>query len=224
MNEHDEPDRGHVEPGGPTLTRAAALEGGGIAVRKLSVGPMDNNCYVLVDQATERALLIDAADDAGRILRDLDDVRVDAIVTTHGHADHWQALDAVAARTGASAHLHPADAPMVPRAADVELEHGMAIPFGEASVTVLHTPGHTPGSVCVLLEGPEPWLFTGDTLFPGGPGGTFGDAGAFAQIMRALRERVFALPDETRVCPGHGDDTTLGAERPHLDEWEARGW
>ena len=224
MIQHAEPDRGHVEPGGPTLTRTATSDNGEVTVRKLSVGSMDNNCYVLVHHATNRALLIDAADDARRILDEVDDVGVDAIVTTHGHADHWQALDAVADETGAAVHLHPTDGQRVPRSPDVDIRDGMTVPFGDASVTLLHTPGHTPGSVCVLLDGPEPWLFTGDTLFPGGPGGTFGDAEAFSQIMQTLRGRVFTLPDATRVCPGHGDDTSLGVERPHLDEWEARGW
>ena len=217
-------DRGHVEPGGPTLTRLADAGGREVAVRKLSVGMMDNNCYVLVDPPTSQALLVDAADEPERILAEVGDLEVVAIVTTHGHPDHWQALDGVAEETGAPVHLHPADAEMVPRRADVAVEDGARLRFGQAEATLLHTPGHTPGSVCVLLAGERPWLLTGDTLFPGGPGKTTAPD-QFAQIMDSLERRVFdRLPDATQVCPGHGDDTTLGAERPHLDEWRARGW
>ena len=227
---------GHVDPGGPAIARRVVLGGGArVEVRKLSVDPMDNNVYLLTDEASGRALLVDAANDAERILAEVGDpggsqggsrppspIDVAAIVTTHGHRDHWQALAAVADATGAPVYLHPGDADMVPRTADHDVVDGMRVAFGSAEVTLVHTPGHTPGSTCVLLG--DRHLFTGDTLFPGGPGNTFGDAGAFTAIMRSLRERVFALPDDTWVYPGHGDDTTLGAERGALDEWEARGW
>jgi len=214
---------GHVEPGGPAIARTVTLAGGAtVEVRKLSVGPMDNNVYLLRDTGSGRTLVIDAADEPERILAELGDAEVVAIVTTHGHRDHWQALAPVADATGAATYLHPGDADMVPRRADHDVEDGMRVRFGAAEVTLLHTPGHTPGSTCVLLGGRH--LFTGDTLFPGGPGNTFGDREAFATIMRSLRERLFVLPDDTWVYPGHGDDTTLAAERPHLDEWQARGW
>lgn len=214
---------GHVEPGGPAIARTVALGGGAaVEVRKLSVGPMDNNVYLLSDRGSGRVLVIDAAADAERILAELGGAEVAAIITTHGHRDHWQALAAVADATGAPTYLHPGDADLVPRRADHDVVDGMRVAFGAAEVTLLHTPGHTPGSTCVLLG--DRHLFTGDTLFPGGPGNTFGDAEAFATIMRSLRERLFVLPDDTWVYPGHGDDTTLAAERPHLDEWQARGW
>ncbi len=213
---------GHVEPGGAAIRRTVEVDGATVEVRKLSVGPMDNNVYVLHDTASNEALLIDAANDAPRILREVDALDVRAIVTTHGHWDHWQALDEVADATGARVWLHPADAELVPRRADDEGADGSMLRVGAASVRLLHTPGHTPGSVCLLLG--EHHLFTGDTLFPGGPGNTFGDADAFRTIMTSLRERLFALPDGTWVYPGHGDDTTLGKERPSLDEWQARGW
>ncbi len=212
---------GHVEAGGPAIGRTVDADGMTVEIRKLSVGPMDNNAYVLRDVG-DRALLIDAANDAGRLLAELDGLSVEAIVTTHGHRDHWQALAEVAKATGARLHLHPADADMVPVQADVAAEDGMLVPFGVAEVQLLHTPGHTPGSICVKLG--ERHLFTGDTLFPGGPGNTFGNAGAFRQIMHSLRERIFTLDDPTWVYPGHGDDTTIGRERPLLDEWDARGW
>ncbi len=193
-----------------------------VEVRKLSVGGMDNNAYVLVDTGSNAALLIDAADDSERLLAEVDGLELTAIVTTHGHRDHWQALDRLADVTGSPVWLHPDDASMVPRAADRAAADGEILRFGASSVRLIHTPGHTPGSTCLLLG--DSHLFTGDTLFPGGPGNTFGNADAFAAVMRSLRERVFALGDETWVYPGHGDDTTLGAERPHLDEWQARGW
>jgi glyoxylase-like metal-dependent hydrolase (beta-lactamase superfamily II) len=215
----------HVESGGPAVDRTLVTDDATVLIRKFSVGPMDNNVYVLTDTASGRGLLIDAANDADRILDEVHDVLLEGIVTTHGHGDHWQALATVADATGAPVYIHPADQDMVPREADRAASDGMTITFGGATVTLLHTPGHTPGSVCVLLEGTEGrFLFSGDTLFPGGPGNTGGNQDAFAQIMRSLRERLFTLPDDTQVCPGHGDDTTIGAERPHLDEWQERGW
>jgi glyoxylase-like metal-dependent hydrolase (beta-lactamase superfamily II) len=194
-----------------------------VEIRKFSVGPMDNNAYLLRDVRSGEALLIDAANDADRILAEIGEATLVGIITTHGHGDHWQALDAVADATGAPVWLHPGDAPMVPRRADRTASDGEEITFGGAKVRLLHTPGHTSGSTCVLLG--ETDLFTGDTLFPGGPGNTFGDAEAFAKIMDSLEARIFGrLTDQTWIYPGHGDDTTLGAERPNLDEWRARGW
>jgi glyoxylase-like metal-dependent hydrolase (beta-lactamase superfamily II) len=220
----DEPDeyRGHVDPGGPAIRRVVAVGGAEVEVRKLSVGPMDNNAYLLTDLGTSRALLIDAANEPDRLLRELEGVELDAIFTTHGHFDHVQALGPVAEATGALTWLHPGDADMVPREADRAAADGDVLRFGDAEVHLIHTPGHTPGSTCLLLG--DGHLFTGDTLFPGGPGNTFGNADAFARIMQSLRERLFVLTDDTWVYPGHGDDTTLGAERPQLEEWQARGW
>jgi glyoxylase-like metal-dependent hydrolase (beta-lactamase superfamily II) len=213
---------GHVEPGGAASSRTVEVDGVEVEIRKLSVGEMDNNVYLLRDVAADRALLIDAADDAERILAEVGGTTVEAIVTTHGHWDHHRALVAVAEATGAAVIHHHADEDMAPRPADQPAEDGMEVRFGSARVRLLHTPGHTPGSTCVLLGAHH--LFTGDTLFPGGPGGTFGDDEAFRTIMRSLRERLFTLDDATWVYPGHGDDTTIGAERGDLDAWEARGW
>lgn len=212
---------GHVDPGSATAIRVVEIPNALVEVRKLSVGPMDNNAYVLHDTGTDQALLIDAANDVDRLLSELDGLQVVGIVTTHGHRDHWQALGPVADATGAPVYLHPADQDMVPRQADRELGHGQRIGFGGAEVTVIHTPGHTPGSSCLLLGVHH--LFTGDTLFPGGPGRTT-SPDEFAQVMRSLRDRVFVLDAKTWVYPGHGDDTTLGAERASLDDWDARGW
>jgi glyoxylase-like metal-dependent hydrolase (beta-lactamase superfamily II) len=213
---------GHVEPGGPAISRTERIDGREIEIRKLSVGEMDNNVYLLRDVAADRALLIDAADDPERILAEVGGTALDAIVTTHGHWDHHRALVAVAEATGATVIHHPDDEDQTPRRADRPAEDGMTVRFGEASARLVHTPGHTPGSTCVVLG--DRHLFSGDTLFPGGPGNTFGSDEAFRTIMGSLRERLFTLDDETHVYPGHGDDTTIGAERPHLDEWEARGW
>lgn len=218
----DDTYHGHVEPGGPAITRTVDIGGLAVEIRKLSVSEMDNNVYLLRDVAADRALLVDAADDADRILAEVGATTVEAVVTTHGHWDHHRALVAVADATGAALVHHPADAEGMPRAPDVPADDGLVVRFGDAAVELLHTPGHTPGSVCLLLGGAH--LFTGDTLFPGGPGNTFGDAEAFRTIMRSLEDRLFALPDATWVYPGHGDDTTLGAERPHLAEWRERGW
>ncbi|MBA3622656.1 MAG: MBL fold metallo-hydrolase [Euzebyales bacterium] len=212
---------GHVDPGGPTASRRIDAAGGVVEIRKLSVGAMDNNAYVLVDTDSDAALLIDAADEAERLLAEVDGLDLTAIVTTHGHRDHWQALDRVADVTGAPVWLHPDDASMVPRTADRAAVDGEILRFGASSVRLIHTPGHTPGSTCLLLG--DSHLFTGDTLFPGGPGRVTSPEN-FTQIMDSLERRLFVLDDATWVYPGHGDDTTLGAERAKLPEWRARGW
>jgi glyoxylase-like metal-dependent hydrolase (beta-lactamase superfamily II) len=223
-------DRGHVEPHGPPVHRLVHHGAAIVSVTKLSVGPMDNNCYVLTDSDAGTGIVIDAANDAERIIGVVGDVRITAIVTTHGHQDHWQALAEVARATGAAVVHHSADAARIPVAADRTVDQWDTVNFGTATVEIRHTPGHTDGSICVVLsgaaEGTPPattHVFTGDTLFPGGPGRTQ-DATQFELIMRSLRERLFVLPDDTWVYPGHGDDTTLGHERGELDRWQARGW
>jgi glyoxylase-like metal-dependent hydrolase (beta-lactamase superfamily II) len=152
------------------------------------------------------------------------------IITTHRHFDHWQALAEVQGTTGADVAAHPDDAVELPVQVTTLVEHGGTVAVGTATLSVIHLRGHTPGSIALSYDAGgrlagEPHLFTGDSLFPGGPGNTQGDAKRFAQLMDDLEERVFApLPDPTWVYPGHGSDTTLGAERPHLSEWRARGW
>lgn len=215
------PPDGHVDPGGPAVARTVNVDGVDIEIRKLSVSAMDNNVYLLTDLSRGEALLIDAADDAERLLAEVGDRDVVAILTTHGHWDHVRALDEVVRATGAPVVLHPEDAAMAGRRPDQPAEHGMTLPFGDAAVELRHTPGHTPGSTCAVLGGTH--LFSGDTLFPGGPGKTT-SPDAFATIMDSLRAQLFTLGDDTWVYPGHGDDTTLGTERPKLDEWQARGW
>jgi glyoxylase-like metal-dependent hydrolase (beta-lactamase superfamily II) len=217
---------GHVEPGGPAARRTLDA----LTITKLSVGPMDNNAYLLVCRATREALLVDAANDPERIsdLIGHDDSRptLRTIVTTHQHFDHWQALGAVAGQYGANTLAHAEDAGPLPVPPDRLLEHGDTIPVGEVTLEVIHLRGHTPGSVAILYRDPtgHPHLFTGDSLFPGGVGKTTSPEN-FTSLLNDVRSRVFdKLPDDTWFYPGHGDDSTLGAQRPHLDEWRERGW
>jgi glyoxylase-like metal-dependent hydrolase (beta-lactamase superfamily II) len=212
---------GHVSPGGPPSDHELAE----LIITKVSVGPMDNNAYVLRCRRTGRALLVDAAAEPDRLMATLGDASLEAVVTTHRHADHWQALADVVAATGAATLAHPLDAPAVPVPTTRLVAHGDTVTVGEVTLSVLHLDGHTPGSIALLYDDPHgaPHLFTGDSLFPGGPGATSPDT--FPLLMRDLEQKVFGrLPDETWVYPGHGDDTTLGRERPHLAEWRARGW
>jgi glyoxylase-like metal-dependent hydrolase (beta-lactamase superfamily II) len=217
---------GHVEPGGaPTRRELDAL-----TITKLSVGPMDNNAYLLTCRRTSDALLVDAANDPER-LADLlghDDQRprLRTIVTTHRHADHWQALGAIAGQTGAFTIAHPADAGELPVPPDQLVEHGATIQVGELALEVIHLRGHTPGSIALLYRDPvgHPHLFTGDSLFPGGVGKTPSKQD-FESLLTDVETRVFnELPDDTWFYPGHGDDSTLGAERPKIPEWRQRGW
>lgn len=222
------------------LVRAMLLPGGTrLGLFKLSVGDMDNNVYVLVDPSVKNAancIIIDAANEADRILELVTDFTVGAIITTHRHADHWQALRRVAHVAGGTPMAGQLDVEEIAGGAGLEIGRelygGETVSVAGIDLDVIHTPGHTPGSVCLLLrdaaaaddDGIAHHIFTGDTLFPGGPGNTFGSDEAFATIMGSLTDRIFSLPDNTWVYPGHGDDTTLGDERPHLQEWQDRGW
>ncbi|WP_163758580.1 MBL fold metallo-hydrolase [Mycobacterium botniense] len=216
---------GHVEPG--TAARRILP---GATIIKASVGPMDNNTYLVTCAQTGETLLIDAANDAD-LLIDLARryaPKVSLIVTTHQHWDHWQALDALAQATGAPTAAHSIDAGPLPVKPDRLLEGGDAVQIGALSFDVIHLRGHTPGSIALALDGPATGavtqLFTGDCLFPGGVGKTW-SPGDFTQLLNDVTSRVFDVyPDSTVVYPGHGDDTTLGAERPKLGEWRERGW
>lgn len=216
---------GHVEPG-----TAARRTLPGATIIKASVGPMDNNAYLVTCTATGKTLLIDAANDADLLTALVGAHAPDVvlIVTTHQHFDHWQALEAVAAATGAPTAAHQIDAEPLPLRPDRFLADGDTITIGELVFDVIHLRGHTPGSVALALSG-DPvggvtQLFTGDCLFPGGPGRTT-QPDEFKSLMGDLEAKVFGrYNDDTHVYPGHGDDTTIGAERPHLAEWRARGW
>jgi glyoxylase-like metal-dependent hydrolase (beta-lactamase superfamily II) len=217
---------GDVSVGGPPDVRELP----GLTVTKVAVGPYDNNAYLLRCMATGELVLIDAANEASRLLELVDGAELTRIITTHRHQDHWQALGAVQRATGAVVAAHPADAEALPVAVTQPLTGGDTVQVGDATLGVIHLRGHTPGSIALCYDAggalaQTPHLFTGDSLFPGGPGNTFGNATFFTQLMDDLEERVFGpLPDGTWIYPGHGKDTTLGAERPHLKEWRDRGW
>jgi glyoxylase-like metal-dependent hydrolase (beta-lactamase superfamily II) len=216
---------GDVSVGGPPDSR----EIDGLSVTKLAVGPMDNNAYLLRCLRTGEGLLIDAANEADRVLAMIGDTPVRRIVTTHRHADHWQALTQVQAATGAAVVAHPDDAAELPVPVTELAGHGGTVGVGDAVLSVIHLRGHTPGSIALSYDAAgrlagTPHLFTGDSLFPGGPGRTTNPAD-FTSLMDDLEERVFGpLPDGTWVYPGHGKDTTLGVERPQIPQWRARGW
>jgi glyoxylase-like metal-dependent hydrolase (beta-lactamase superfamily II) len=208
--------------GGPDTRDLPAL-----SIAKVSVGPMDNNAYLLTCRETGERLLVDAADDADTLLGLLGDGGLEQVVTTHQHRDHWQALARVVEATGARTAAGRADAEGIPVATDLLLDDGDRVRVGHAELEVVHLVGHTPGSVALVYRDPEgtPHLFTGDSLFPGGVGNTQGDSGRFTSLLDDVEEKVFGrLPDDTWFYPGHGKDSTLGAERPALAEWRARGW
>lgn len=206
-----------------------------VTIRKISVSEMDNNVYLLTAKRTGAQLLIDAADDLPAIKKMLADASADSaaatklvlIATTHRHWDHVRALPALVEATGARTAAGTDDAPELPVPVNVLLNHGDAGNFDGFDVTAVHLRGHTPGSIALVYEDPEgpAHIFSGDSLFPGGIGNTEQDPRRFAQLISDVRERLFAAyPDDTVVHPGHGKPTTLGSERPHLDEWAARGW
>lgn len=213
---------GDVQVGGPADERELPA----LSITKLAVGPMQNNAYLLRCRSTGEGLLIDAAAEAGRLLEMVGDVPLPTVVTTHLHPDHWQALREVVDATGARTVAHPIDAGGLPVAVDETVEHGDTVPVGACGLSVLHLRGHTPGSIALRYDDPDgvTHLFTGDSLFPGGPGRTT-SATDFASLMDDLQARVFGeLGDDTWFYPGHGNDSTLGTERPSIPEWRARGW
>jgi glyoxylase-like metal-dependent hydrolase (beta-lactamase superfamily II) len=212
---------GEVTPGGPAGVRDLPA----LTISKVSVGPMDNNAYLLRCKETGEQILVDAANDADRLLALIGAGGLSTVVTTHQHGDHWQALLKVLEATGARSLAHAADADGIPDVDDTVAD-GDTVRVGDCSLEVIHVVGHTPGSICLLYTDPagSPHLFTGDSLFPGGPGRTTNPTD-FASVMDDLEAKVFGrLPDETWFYPGHGNDSTLGAERGSIPEWRARGW
>jgi glyoxylase-like metal-dependent hydrolase (beta-lactamase superfamily II) len=191
-------------------------------IHKLVVGPMDNNVFVLRCKQTGDAVLLDAANEHEKLLELCQRLNVRRVLETHGHWDHIQAVPAVR-DAGYEVGVTSQDAAMLP-SYDFVLEDESVITVGRLRLRTIFTPGHTPGSMSFRVEG-SPVLFSGDTLFPGGPGATQFEGGDFPTIIRSIEERLFSpLPAETVVMPGHGDDTTIGNERPHLQEWVDRGW
>jgi glyoxylase-like metal-dependent hydrolase (beta-lactamase superfamily II) len=191
-------------------------------IHKVVVGPMDNNVYVLRCKQTGDAVLLDAANEHDRLLDLSKALNVREVLETHGHWDHIQAVPEMR-DAGYSVHVTAEDAGMLP-SYDQLLEDESIIEVGRLRLKTMLTPGHTPGSMCFLVDG-SPILFSGDTLFPGGPGNTTFPGGDFPTIIRSIEDRIFSkLPADTIVLPGHGDQTTIGEESPHLQEWIDRGW
>jgi glyoxylase-like metal-dependent hydrolase (beta-lactamase superfamily II) len=219
---------GDVTPGGTPDVRELSK----LIVTKVAVDPdMSNNCYVLRCRATDEQVLIDAADDATTLLEVLGNAGASTVVTTHQHWDHHRALAEVTTATGAVVVAGEKDAEAITEQTGVTVDDrvrdGDTIEFGDVRLEVIHLVGHTPGSIALLYDDPDgtPHLFTGDSLFPGGVGNTFGDAAAFESLIHDVSTKVFdRLPDETWIYPGHGNDSQLGVERPHVEEWRERGW
>jgi len=193
----------------------------GYEVHAVVVGPMDNNVFIVRCTETGDAVLIDAANEHERLLELCQRLGVRRVIETHGHWDHIQAVPAVR-DAGYDVGVTAADAGMLPAYDDI-LEDSSVVQVGRLRLSTVATPGHTPGSMCFQLEG-TPLLFSGDTLFPGGPGNTSFEGGDFPTIIEAIDTRLFTRPADTLVLPGHGNWTTIGAERPHLQEWIDRGW
>lgn len=213
---------GRVSVGGP----AGVHELTHLIISKIAVGPMDNNSYLLRCRDTGVQFLIDAAAEPDRLLELIGPDGISGILTTHRHADHWSALAAVVSATGAPTYAGVDDADAIGVETTHRLGDGASLSIGRVSLRLIHVPGHTPGSLCAVYDDPEgaPHLFTGDALFPGGVGKTW-SPDDFVTLLTAVEERIFAeLPDTTWVYPGHGADTTLGAERPALAQWRERGW
>ena len=192
-----------------------------IEIHKLVVGPYDNNVFVMRCVATGDAVLLDAANEHEKLLELCQRLNVRRVLETHGHWDHIQAVPQLR-DAGYSVGVTAEDAAMLPSYDEV-IEDDSVIQVGNVRLHTIHTPGHTPGSMCFLVEG-SPVLFSGDTLFPGGPGATKFEGSSFPTIIESIDRRLLTLPVETLVLPGHGDDTTIGTERAHLQEWIDRGW
>ncbi|MGZ4464432.1 MAG: MBL fold metallo-hydrolase [Nocardioides sp.] len=219
---------GAVTPGGAPDVR----EAGDLRITKVAVDEkMSNNCYLLTCLTTGAQVLVDAAAEAQTLLPLVGDAGLTAVVTTHQHWDHHRALKEVVDATGAEVVAGIPDAAAITEQTGVEVtrpvRQGDTVAVGDQTLEVITIAGHTPGSIALLYADPQghPHLFTGDSLFPGGVGNTFGDEAAFRQLVDEVETKVFQrLPDDTWFYPGHGDDSTIGAERPHLAEWRARGW
>jgi len=191
-------------------------------VHRFVVGPIENNVYVVRCKRTGEATLLDAANEHDRLLRVATRLGVTSVLETHGHWDHIGAVEQVR-EAGIDVWVRQEDAGMLP-SYDHLLEDDTEHTIGDLRLRTVHTPGHTPGSICFALVD-TPMLFTGDTLFPGGPGNTASDIGDFSTIITSIDERLFHTFDaDTTIWPGHGAPSTIGDERPHLEEWVQRGW
>lgn len=213
---------GNVEVGGPAHVRELSH----LIISKIAVGPISNNVYLLKCRETDTQLMIDAAAEPANLLTLIGSDGLEYILTTHGHPDHWQALGEVARQTGALTAAPRADVASIATPIDQPLAAGDVVRFGLCELEVITVGGHTPGCSMFLYRDPtgHEHLFSGDALFPGGVGKTMTPTD-FTTLFEGVRDHVFGrLSDLTWVYPGHGNDTTLGNERPHLDEWRTRGW
>lgn len=203
------------------LSSQLIFEDAACEVHQTVVGPLANNVYVVRCRQSGEAVLIDAADEHEHLLDLSRRLGVRRVLETHGHFDHIQAVPAMR-EAGIDVAVTAADSAMLP-SYDLTLDDDVAIRVGELEIVTIATPGHTPGSMCFAIRG-TPMLLSGDTLFPGGPGATRFEGSSFEAIIESIDTRLFAYGDDTVVLPGHGDATTIGAERPQLGEWVARGW
>lgn len=202
------------------MPRKRVFDGDGFSVDRVVTPPLENNVYLITCTATGASLIVDAAGDADAILSLAEGTDATGVATTHGHSDHHGAIPEVTNELDVPFMLHSADVDLAGKQPESLLVEG-PVSIGDVEAQILHTPGHTPGSVCILLPGV---VVTGDTLFPGGPGATRFDHSSFDTIIESISSKLFTLPDETVVLPGHGDSTTIGTERPQLSEWIERGW
>lgn len=213
---------GDVEVGGPAQVRDLGV----LRLTKVAVGDYANNCYLLECTATGELLLVDAASEPDTLMALIDGRRLPAVITTHQHRDHWQALGEIVARTGATTHAHPIDAEGIPVPTEVMVPDGATVQVGHVALTAMHFTGHTPGSIALAFRDStgRAHIITGDCLFPGGVGRTTTPE-QFNALYDGIVSKIFdAYADDTWIYPGHGRDTTLGVERPALQEWRERGW
>jgi glyoxylase-like metal-dependent hydrolase (beta-lactamase superfamily II) len=216
------PYTGEVEVGGP----AQVQDAGDLEITKFAVGPLANNVYLLRCTVADERMLIDAADEAERVLAEIGEAGIARVVTTHRHPDHWQALAAVVEATGAQTVAGTRDVEGIDVSTTHPVDTGARVRVGACELEVIEVVGHTPGSIVLAYDDPDGivHLFTGDSLFPGGVGKTW-SAEDFQTLIGEVETKIFhRFPDDTRFYPGHGNDSTLGTERPHLQEWRERGW
>jgi glyoxylase-like metal-dependent hydrolase (beta-lactamase superfamily II) len=202
------------------MSSETVFEGNGFAISRIVTAPLDNNVYLITCTTTGASLIVDASSEPEAIAALAEGTDVRGVVTTHGHWDHHGAIPEVSDTLDVAFMLHSDDAEIAGKTPDTTLVEG-PLEIGNVKAHILHTPGHTPGSICIALDGV---VITGDTLFPGGPGATRFDHSSFDTIIESINTKLFPLPDDTVVLPGHGDSTTIGTERPQLPAWIERGW